>query len=47
MWVTEQWHRLPTGAAESSSLEMFNSCLDAVLGNLLCVALLKEGGQTR
>lgn len=47
MWVTEQWHRLPTGAAESSYLEMFNSCLDAVLGNLLCVALLKQGRQTR
>ncbi|KAK4824904.1 hypothetical protein QYF61_021419 [Mycteria americana] len=33
--VTEHWHRLPREVVESPSLEIFKSCLDAILGNWL------------
>jgi len=33
--VTEHWNRLPRGAAESPSLEIFKTCLDEVLCSLL------------
>ena len=33
--VNESWPRLPTEVVESPSLEMFNSCLDVVLGNVI------------
>jgi len=33
--VTEHWNRLPRGAMESASLEMFKTCLDEVLCSLL------------
>ena len=33
--VTKHWHRLPRDVAESSSLEIFKSRLDTVLGNQL------------
>ncbi|KFV81130.1 hypothetical protein N308_05494, partial [Struthio camelus australis] len=33
--VTEHWHRLPREAVESPSLEIFQSHLDMVLGNVL------------
>jgi len=33
--VMEHWNRLPTGAVESPSLEIFKTCLDAVLCSLL------------
>ncbi|KAK4816345.1 hypothetical protein QYF61_015659 [Mycteria americana] len=33
--VTEHWHRLPREVVESPSLEIFKSCLGAVLGNWL------------
>ncbi|KFV72555.1 hypothetical protein N308_07965, partial [Struthio camelus australis] len=33
--VTEHWHRLPREAAESPSLEIFKTRLDAILGNML------------
>jgi len=33
--VTEQWHRLPREVAKSLCLEVFRSCLDVVLSNLL------------
>ena len=33
--VTEPWHRLPRGAVESPSLEIFKTCLDKVLCRLL------------
>ncbi|KFV77750.1 hypothetical protein N308_06261, partial [Struthio camelus australis] len=33
--VTEHWHRLPREVVESPSLEIFKTCLDAILGNVL------------
>jgi len=33
--VMEHWHRLPRGAVESPSLEIFRTCLDAFLCSLL------------
>jgi len=33
--VTEPWPRLPRGAVESPSLEIFKTCLDKVLCSLL------------
>jgi len=33
--VTEHWNRLPRGVVESPPLEIFKTCLDAVLCNLL------------
>jgi len=41
--VTEPWHRLPREAVESPSLEIFQTCLDAVLCSLLWVTLLQQG----
>jgi len=39
--VTEHWHRLPREAVDSSSLEIFETHLDAVLCSLL--TLLRQG----
>lgn len=36
-FVTEHWPKVPRKAVESPSLEIFNSHLDMVLGNVLCV----------
>ncbi|KFV82264.1 hypothetical protein N308_15344, partial [Struthio camelus australis] len=33
--VTEHWNRLPRGAVESPSLEIFKTRLDVILGNML------------
>ncbi|KFV74415.1 hypothetical protein N308_04920, partial [Struthio camelus australis] len=33
--VTEHWNRLPREAVESPSLEIFQTHLDAILGNVL------------
>ncbi|KFV86009.1 hypothetical protein N308_06818, partial [Struthio camelus australis] len=33
--VTEHWHRLPREAVESPSLEIFETRVDAILGNML------------
>jgi len=33
--VTEHWNRLPRELVESPSLEIFKTCLDKVLCNLL------------
>jgi len=41
--VAKHCHRLPREVVESSSLEIFKSHLDMILGNLFQVALLKEG----
>ena len=41
--VTEPWPRLPRGAVESPSLEIFQPCLAAVLCSLLWVTLLGQG----
>ncbi|GAB0179088.1 hypothetical protein GRJ2_000374100 [Grus japonensis] len=38
--VTEHWNRLPREAVESPSLEIFKTCLDVMLCNLLWVILL-------
>jgi len=41
--VTEPWPRLPRGAVESPSLEIFQTHLDAVLCSRLWVTLLRQG----
>jgi len=41
--VVEHQNRLPGEVVESSSLEIFKSCQDMVLGNQLYVALLAQG----
>ena len=41
--VTEPWPRLPRGAVESPSLEIFKTRLDVVLCSLLWVTLLRQG----
>jgi len=41
--VTEPWPRLPREVVESPSLEIFQTCLDAVLCSLLWVTLLRQG----
>jgi len=41
--LTEPWPRLPRGAVESPSLEIFQTDLDAVLCSLLWVTLLGQG----
>ncbi|KFV77672.1 hypothetical protein N308_06996, partial [Struthio camelus australis] len=33
--VTEHWTRLPREVVESPLLEIFKTCLDVILGNLL------------
>jgi len=40
--VTEPWPRLPRGAVESPSLEIFQPRLDMVLCSLLWVTLLQQ-----
>ena len=35
LMVTEPWHRLPREVVESPPLEIFKTCLDKVLYNLL------------
>jgi len=42
--VTEHCSRLPRGVGESPSLEIFKTCLDKVLCNLLWVTLLWQSG---
>jgi len=41
--VMEHWNRLPRGAVESPSLEIFKHHLDKVLCSLLWVTLLRQG----
>ena len=41
--VMEPWPRLPRGAVESPSLEIFKTHLDKVLCSLLWVTLLRQG----
>jgi len=45
--VTEHWNRLPRGVVKSPSLEIFKTCLDKILCNLLYVTLLRQEGWTR
>jgi len=44
--LTEPWHRLPRGAVESPSLEIFKTRLEKFLCSLLWVTLLQQGGWT-
>jgi len=41
--VTEHWHRMLREVVESPSLEIFESCLDMVLGSRLWETLLEQG----
>ncbi|GAB0206015.1 hypothetical protein GRJ2_003067100 [Grus japonensis] len=41
--MTEHWDRLPREVVESPSLEIFKTCWDAILCNLLWVILLYRG----
>ncbi|TRZ13311.1 hypothetical protein HGM15179_013801 [Zosterops borbonicus] len=41
--VTKQWHGLPKGVVESSSLEIFKSYLDMIQCKQVYVALLDQG----
>jgi len=45
--VMELWKRLPREVVECASLEIFKTCLDEVLCNLLRATLLCQGGWTR
>ncbi|PKU44123.1 hypothetical protein llap_5571 [Limosa lapponica baueri] len=45
--VTEHWNRLPREVAESPSLEILKTLLDAFLSSLLWVNLLWQGRWTR
>jgi len=45
--VTEHWNRLPGGIVDSPSLDIFKTCLDEVLCNLLEVTPLCQGDWTR
>jgi len=44
--VVEHWKRLPREIVESLSLHVFKTQLDAVLSNLLYLALLSAGWGT-
>jgi len=45
--VTEPWNRLSRGVVDSPSVEVFKTCLDKVLCNLLYVTLVWHSGWTR
>jgi len=45
--MMEHWNRLPSEVVESPSLEIFKTCLDAVLCSLVLVSLLWQRGWTR
>jgi len=44
--VTEQWNRLPREVVDSPFLEIFKTCMDKVLCNLLQMTLLWQGSWT-
>jgi len=45
--MVKHWNALPREVVESPPVQIFKSCLDMLLHNLVWVTLLVQGGWTR